>query len=495
MKASKKNLGNEIAKGAAWTVASRLGIRFLGVISTIVLARILLPEDFGIVAKAAVIYGFLESVSVLGLHGALIKNQAAGKPEYDTAWTLNIFRALLIATLLLFVARPAAEFFREPGLDLIIHVFAIYALLTGFQNIGTVDFRRDFKFHLDFKFVLTHKLAGLIAALSVAFIWRTYWAFLAGIIASGSMSLLMSYVLSPYRPRIALSRFRALFGFSKWMLGHEIATAFSSKLDALILGRLSTTSALGIYSVSYELSSTPSTEMSMPVARAMMPGLSKANHNPLLFRDLFQSTLAMVFILVIPAGLGISATAGEITLALLGSRWSDATEIIEILAIGGIAAASYACSIVAFVAYDRVDLVAKMSAVRLAARLVFVPLGFFLGGVPGLAWAVVVAESTHMMIVMWVHRATGMLSMRDLVDRVWRVLLAGLIMYVAVKFLGSSQTVWMPSYVVVKLLIEICGGILVYAATLYTLWRLSGRPAGPELTAMLALKSRLPWLV
>ena len=152
-----RSIGDRIATGAFWTVGMRLSIRALGVVSVIILARILVPEDFGIVAKAAMIASVLEMIMEFGLDAALIHNRKATSAHYDTVWTIHVIRGSVIALILVALAKPAAVFFHEPVLSVILLFYALSSFINGLHNVGVVDFRKNLEFDRDFRFSLYHK--------------------------------------------------------------------------------------------------------------------------------------------------------------------------------------------------------------------------------------------------------------------------------------------------------------------------------------------------
>ncbi len=139
-----------MAKGAAWMVAMRIAIRAIGLVSIVILARLLVPADFGLVALATMLYGLIEVMGQFGFDVVLIQNQSAGRRHYDTAWTLTVIRNLVLAGLLAAGAPWAAGFFEEPRLQSILYWLALAALVEGFANIGVVNFRKELRFHKDF---------------------------------------------------------------------------------------------------------------------------------------------------------------------------------------------------------------------------------------------------------------------------------------------------------------------------------------------------------
>jgi len=204
-----------MAKGAAWTVFMRMAIRIIGLISTTILARLLVPADFGLVAMATMVWMALEAMGEFSFNVALIQNQAAGRHEYDTVWTMTILRGMVLALLMLALAGPAAAFFKEPRLEAIFHVLALVPVIQGFANVGIVDFQKHLRFDKDFVFMVGVKLSGFAVTVPLAFIWRSYWALVAGIVTAGVARLVLSYVLHPHRPRFTLVRWRRIFAFSK----------------------------------------------------------------------------------------------------------------------------------------------------------------------------------------------------------------------------------------------------------------------------------------
>ena len=214
---SNSTVGQRTADGAFWMIGMRLSIRLLGIISVIILARILVPEDFGIVAKASMIAGFLELVTEFGLEAALIQNQKTNKQHYDTVWTIHLIRGAAIALVLLVLALPAARFLHEPVLKYVLLFYALSSLLNGMENVGIVDFRKKLDFNKDFILSVIKKFVGFLVVISTALIWKTYWAFVAGVLATAISGLIASFAMSPYRPSLCLSEWRSLYKYSKWI--------------------------------------------------------------------------------------------------------------------------------------------------------------------------------------------------------------------------------------------------------------------------------------
>lgn len=486
-----ESIGNKIASGAFWTVGMRLSIRALGVVSVIILARILVPEDFGIVAKASMIASFLELITRFGLEAALIQNQAATTEHYDTVWTVHAIRGAIIAVVLAIVAYPAANFFREVALGEVMFVYALAALIRGFINVGTVDFQKDLQFDKEFRFNLYGKLVGFTTTMIVAIIWRTYWAFAIGILAAALTRLASSFVMSRYRPGFSLAQWRSLFDFSKWVFTAGLINAMSDKLDMFILSRFSATETVGQYTVANEISGFASTEVAMPIARATMPGLAKLNSDRDKFRSTYTASMLVMLFIVVPAGAGVSAVSEPLTALVLGEKWAAAAPLIEILAFFGIARAVFAISKSAYVSSGRIDVFAKLTFIQLVLRVTLLAAGYYLGGVIGLAWGVLIAAVLQMIVTCAAQHILALLHVGELVRHVWRVLAAAAMMYVSLKTIWPQVYMFGDESRALALLAEVTFGAIVYFVSLSLFWLASRDLQGPEAIVIKFLKQKL----
>jgi len=457
-------------------VTLRMAIRLLSVISVIILARILTPEDYGIVAQAAMVYSLLDVFTQFGLDNALISNKQAARSHYDTVWTISILRGVLTALLLVLLAAPSAVFFRQPDLELIIYAYAAISFATGFINVGVVDFRKDLQFHLDFRFVVFQKVAGFIATLAFAYNYQSYWAFIFGSAFSTLVALGASFAMSAFRPRLTLSEWEPLFHFSKWVLPQQIVGAVSQQAETFILSRFSSPALLGLFTVSNEISATTSSEIAMPVGRAMMPGLSTVNDDPAAFRALYSSALCLVLMIAIPAALGMNVLAKPMTALLLGDKWLDAAGVISILSLCAIARVISALSASGFFANRRVDIMFKFSVVTLVVRLVLLGVGYQLQGFEGLLWAVLISSSIIAAMSLVLQIRLGMLSAKEIFAGSWRVLSSGTCMWLVLSQLSLESGLG----VALDLACSVAIGAIIYGTSLFSLWALQGRPNGPE---------------
>ena len=259
MDTSKTDLGRRVAGGASWTVLMRFSVRSIGLVSTIVLARLLVPEDFGLVALATMLVALLEVVSEMNFAVFLVREPHLERSHYDTAWTLSILRGGVTAALLAACAPLAAAFFDEPRLEPIVYALAVSAAIAGCANIGIVNFQRNLDFQKEFKLLVSTRIVSFCVTIFFAIILRNYWALVLGILSGQLVRVFLSYRMHPFRPRPSLAQTRQIMRFSKWLLVNSMLNFVYHRSDIFLIGRLFDSATLGLYAVAREISELAST--------------------------------------------------------------------------------------------------------------------------------------------------------------------------------------------------------------------------------------------
>lgn len=324
-----------MAKGAAWTVLLRFAVRGIGFVSTLILARLLVPEDFGLVAMATSVIALIDMFGDFGFHVFLVQKEELKKDDLDTAWTVQLGIAILQAVILSAIAIPLGWFYEDQRLPPIVWVLAGTVLITGFKNIGVINFQRDMQFHLDFYWRATSKFIGFMVTVALAFAFRSYWALVAGSGVLRFAETTLSYLLQPHRPRLRLAGCGEIFNFSKWIYCNTTLNFFNKRSPDFVVGRIAGASSLGLFSMAYDIAMLPTTEMVSPINRATFPGYAKIRNDASALRDGYLSVLGIIALISLPAGFGIAAIAEILVPVLLGEKWFQAIPLIKILALVG----------------------------------------------------------------------------------------------------------------------------------------------------------------
>ncbi|HEY2594297.1 MAG TPA: oligosaccharide flippase family protein, partial [Chloroflexota bacterium] len=179
----KRDVRARLAMGTIWVAAARLGTNLLGLTTTLVLARILVPADFGLVAFGTTILAVASAITNMSLTSALIRHEAPTPGHFHTAWTLNAARGLLIAVFFCLAAKPAALIAHEPRLFALMCTLALGPILDGLQNPRVVMLVRDLIFRQQFALQVGAKLVGMVVSVGFALAYKSYWALVLGSLA------------------------------------------------------------------------------------------------------------------------------------------------------------------------------------------------------------------------------------------------------------------------------------------------------------------------
>jgi lipopolysaccharide exporter len=475
------------ARGAGWVVAWRLGMRALGLVSTLVLVRLIQPADFGIIALATSFMQTIDGMLTLGTEEAVIREHVPGRTFYDTAFTLNLLRGLSVTLLVAALAYPAAGFFDDPRLGPVLLFVACLPVLDGCANIGAVDFRRDFAFHKEFAIMVLPKLCGIVAAMTAAALLHSYVAMLFGMGVNRALRVAMSYVMHPYRPRLSLKAWRGLAGYSIWTWLLSLAVLVRDRSDSLLLGRLMNTTSVGFYSIGAEIAALPTTELIEPLGRAAFSGFAAGRQQRADPGETFLRLIGSAALLTLPAGVGLSLVAAPLVALAFGSGWAPAVPVLRILSLSFTVMVFGHLSLHLLSAHALlgrlVGITVTGAAVRVALLALLIPPFGLTGGAIGAAIAVLVEQTATL--------ATALrrfhVAPRSMIRRVWRPTLAAAVMAWVLAAVGPG---WSDDTGIASLLEAVVGGAAIYLAVLLSSWLLAGRPDGAE-TDVLALLRRL----
>ena len=331
-------LSHSVARSSFWLFSLRIISRGLGFIRTIILARLLAPSDFGLIGIAMAVIVTLDFLSQTGFQTALIQKQNYTRLHTDTAWTFLVIRGIILAFIVFIISPVVAEFFNAPTVDLIIKIIAISLIFSGFRNIGIIFFYKELHYDKHFKFEICSAFVDLALSITLAFVLRNVWAIVWGGLAGNMTRLLMSYLLSDYKPRFIINRqcFRELFQFGKWILISGIVYSLLTQADSMIVGKIVGPAALGFYQMAMLISYLPSSEISTVASQITLPAYSLMQDNLRRLQRAYFDVLRLTTFLSFPLGALIFTMAPDFVVLFLGEKWLPAVTCIKILVFSGI---------------------------------------------------------------------------------------------------------------------------------------------------------------
>ncbi len=481
------------AGGAGWTIGWRAATRALGFLSTLVLARVLVPADFGLIALAMSFSRAVDILADLGVEEAIVRATAPSRAMYDAAFTVNALRGLATGIIISASAFPFASFFGDPRLAYVVLALAGAVVLDALENIGIADFRRHFAFRSEFQLFIFPRLAQVVVTITLALIWANYWSLVAGILTSRVLRVASSYAMHPYRPRFSLRAWREIFSFSFWTWLISMATMIRGRAVTMVIGRMLNTTLLGVYTVGAEMATLPETELIAPLCRVCFASFSAARRTGISVAETYLRVVSSTWLIALPACIGISSVASPLVVLAFGQKWFQAIPVVQVMAAAGLFGVMGRISWTLFSAFAYLSSLFTILNVMAVVQLSFLVLLVWYWGIPGAAVAMALTMVLEQCIYSVLVFRKFAIPPSHLLQRIWRCMVAAASMTAALAMTGygwtSSTPLTRASNAV--LLLEACvSGAAVYTVVLLGLWLACGRPKGPE-TDVLELVRRL----
>jgi O-antigen/teichoic acid export membrane protein len=475
-----EGVGKRLTVGAMWTAGGRIVSNLLGLVSTLTVARLLTPADFGLVAIATVIYAIIQAITELSLSSALIQHKDPQREHYDTAFTLSIFRSLAIVLILVVAAYPLAAAYKDGRLVEICFMLGVAALVSGLINPKLVVYRRQLSFSQEILAEFIKQLVGLAVAVGIALMYHSYWALVISSLTSQVVGVIISYALIPYAPRFSFSHWRSLFSFSSWLALSSGLNALNYRADQLALGALLGNGPLGQYTVGDNLASLPVRESTAPISNVLFPAFSRLQDDPHRLRQAFLRSQRLLVAMALPVGVGFALVAGPFIDLVLGPQWTEAALVAQVLS-SVFAACAFLMPVTPLaMGLGRTRLLFVRDVLSIAVRYPLIFVGLFSGGLFGLLLARAASATIAIAIDMYLARRLIGVGMATQLLSSWRPLAATLNMAAAVWAVGALA----GGTGILPLALMIVTGGVSYVGTTLALWWATGKPAGPEREAM-----------
>ncbi|MBB3771015.1 PST family polysaccharide transporter [Angulomicrobium tetraedrale] len=474
-------IGHKVALGAALLTALQLVVKFVDVISLVIMARLLTPADFGLVALAASVLLIVGAVTELSVGDVLVQRKVIEPGDVDTAFTLNLLRGLLVMFIILACAFPIAALYNDHRLALLLCAMSLIPFVNSLASPAMVHFLHRLEYRPTAQLQIMGRLGGLVIAIALAYGTGSYWALIANQFVAQVISTCYSYRIAPYRPRLRLEGARSILHFAGWMTTSRIVSTVNLQSDRFLVGYILGKAQLGQYTVGSDISSMTTYAFATPIMQTMFGGFSRLHGDAERMRAAYLKGQQLLVMAVLPFGFGMSAVADRLMPLLLGPNWDAAISAVVWMAPVAALQVLYLpmLSLAMALAQPRVLVVREVA--NLLMRLPVTLVGAWYYGFLGAIIARTVSGFAIILMTLMLGRRFLRLSVLQQIVNAWRSLTSACIMAGAVLALKLGLPPMTGSLAqVVELGLIIAAGMLVYVATHLGLWWLAGRPDGAE---------------
>jgi O-antigen/teichoic acid export membrane protein len=400
---------SRLLHGLAWKVGSQLFRQGWRAAVAIILARLLLPDDYGLAAMVLVFGTLIFIFSDLALGSALVQRKELSEEDRSTVfWTASAV-GLLFTLVGVACSWPLAAFYGEDEVQPLFAVLSLSFFVTALGTTHAALLNREMSFKsLELRMMAGAAVGGVVGIV-LALADYGAWALIGQQLAISVVSTLLLWVLSPWRPRFAFSTasLRSLGSFSFNVFGTRVLF-YLNRMDAVLIGRFLGAAPLGAYSVAQHVILAPLSRLTQPIAELFFPAFSRIQDDAERIGALWLRVNRLVAALAVPAMLGIMAVAPELVVVVLGEKWDAATPVIQILAWVGLLQSLQKLNSSILQARDRTGVLLRYSVIVLAASLTAFVAGLH-WGIVGVATAYAISSTIVEPYYTWVTaRSVGL---------------------------------------------------------------------------------------
>ena len=472
------NVKRQMVRGSIWAIALRWSVRLTGLVSTVILARLLTPRDYGIVAIASLIVGSVEVFTRTGQYAAIIRHPNPTREHYDSAWTVSLLLGLGLGLIIWALVPLTTAYFHEPQARPVVQVLALRTMMLGTQNIGcAVNIQRYLQFRKQFLFNAVPTLVSFVVTVTGAFIFRNYWALVIGILSQHVTTVSLSYIIEPFRPRIGFSKVREIWSFSIWSLFKGLGLYVNNQVENVAIGGFAGAPAMGRYSVACDVAISPSQELINPMVSVLLPVMAKVQDDKEKRRELYLNVLYWSALICTSTGVGVALVSQDMADLVLGAKWHDVGVLMPWFALSyavlGLSSSVYS----AFDTLGRAFISARLQWMRVIvlAAAVF-PVAYMTHSLEAVVITRFIVTILVTPTLFYALSRVLEVPVRDFAITMWRPIAASAIM--AAVVLAANMGITFTG--TPRLALDMVLGGVSYAAALMLLWLSNGRPPGPE---------------
>ncbi len=334
----KADLKGRSVRGGAVTMAAQ-GVKFfLQMGSTIVLARLLTPQDFGLIAMVTAVTGFVTMFKNMGLSMATVQRAEVNHGQISTLFWINVALSIVVMLVIAALAPAIAWFYGEPRLTWITLALAGAFIFGGLTVQHQALLRRNMRFGSLALIQIISMLAGILTAVIAAWCGAGYWSLVLMQLATAIAGAIAVWVACGWRPGrpVRRSGVRSMLAFGGYLTGFSFMNYFARNADNLLIGKFWGSGSLGLYSKAYGLLLLPIRQITGPITAVAIPALSRLQNDPEQYRRYYYRAISTIAFITMPLVAMLAALSSEIIRIVLGEQWTDAAIIFKILAYAAV---------------------------------------------------------------------------------------------------------------------------------------------------------------
>lgn len=432
-----EQLRDKVTVGVAWSVAEKLGSMLMQMVVSIVVARLLMPEDFGVLAILTFFTALMAVVVDSGFSQTLIRKTEPTESDYKSVFLFNVVTSLVLYAVMTALSPAIAAYYNLPVISKIAPVLFLLLPVNALTVIQNTIFARQFRFATLSRINFASATIAGIAAITMAWCGFGVWSLVAQRLAQVTVKAVLLWWRGDWRckGRFDFSALRAMSGFSFRLMGTDIISYLYNNIAQLFIGKMHSATTLGYYNQAQKLKELPVTSVVQSFQSVTYPALANVKGDKQKFADSYLRVLAITAAVIAPVMVGMVAVADDMFMLMLGQRWMPTVPYFKILSLAGL---FYPISMIAYnvlkVAGDG-GVILRLEIIKKAIMTIILVLAIP-HSVTAIAWGMVVMAVVELMLNALYSLRFAELKAFDLVCTLLPIALLTTAMYFAVRVVG-----------------------------------------------------------
>lgn len=418
----------------------------VNLVSSIVLARLLTPSDFGTIGMLMIFISLANSLVDGGFGSALIQKKDPTNEDYSTIFYLNVFLSVALYALLLLSSNAISKFYGLPDLRSILNVLGIVLILNALSVVQQNQLRKRLNFKRLAVVNLTSSIVSLFGSVILAYKGAGVWSLVFQQISFSSCNAILFWVFNKWYPQriFSIKSFKELFGFGSYILFSNLLSTVSNEIQGLLVAKRFSSQIMGLYTQAFRLEAAASTSISSIISQVSYPLLSSLQFEEQRFLNAVRN-ISKVTIFISAAVLGFMIIDAEpLIIFIFSDKWIDSIPYFQILCVAGVAVCLQSIGQDSLAALGKSRVVFRWTIIKRVLTIVLCIMGIIVNGMYGLLWGIVLgAWSVHAINMYLMDKHIGYdisHQLKDLFPSISLSLLIGIPMY----FIGENNILDSP---------------------------------------------------
>lgn len=460
-----QTLKHSVITGLFWKLMERGGSQLVSFVIQIILARILMPAEYGVMALLNVLIVFSTTLVDAGFGSALIQKKNADTLDYASVFSINLLISALLYLLLFFFAPAIAAFYRLEQLVLLIRVYSLTLFSGAFYSVQVAILSRDLKFKQLFIGNFTGTLVSGVIGIVSAFLGLGIWALVLQQAVRSVWQAIVLTIIADWKPRFRLyqDRLKTLFAYGWKLMVNGLLFGFQNEIRNLLIGKYYTSEALGYYNRGNQFPDIIISNVNGAIQAVMFPAFSSQQQDPLKVRQMMRRSIITSSYIMFPMLISLAAVAEPLTLLLLTEKWLKSVPFMQVMAFTALLMPLQTTNLQAITAMGRSDITLTLGIIKLILNiivlLITLPLGVMAVALGGLVISIIGS-----LLNAWPNKKLLGYSYAEQLSDVLPIFLVALVSGVVVYLMGYME---MPAFLLLALQILAGGGVYYLLSLLF----------------------------